>query len=108
MTSATRLDGVGPALEERLADSGYRSLEELAHANLLAVCETKGADADLVLAAQEWLAENRAWTERPMAREAKRESWCDHCSKHLDTVKAGLRVHERRCAENPKAAERFK
>ena len=110
MTSVQRLEGVGPALADRLAENGFKCLEKLAHANLLRVCKTKGVDPSLVLAAQKWMSEHHRWSERPMLREGRLECFCRFCGKGFSSIAGGstLRVHEKRCAENPEAPDRYK
>lgn len=110
MTSVTRLDGVGPALEADLSEAGFECLEKLCHANLSVVCEVDSVTPELVLRAQKWMAENHRWSSRPMLREGRLECFCQFCGKGFSSTAGGstLRVHEKRCAENPEAPDRFK
>jgi hypothetical protein len=109
MTSVQVLEGVGPALAERLDQAGFKCLEALAHSTLTESCAVKGVDPHLVLVAQEWLSEHRNWRQRPLLKDAKGECWCDYCGKGFSEIGgASLRVHEQRCGENPEAPERFR
>lgn len=110
MTSVEVLEGVDPALADRLDDAGFSCLEKLCHANLSVACETKGVNPDLVLAAQEWMADNHRWSDRRMLREGRLECFCEHCGRGFSSTAGGstLRVHEKRCSENPDCPERFK
>jgi len=109
MTSVTRLEGVGPSLEERLSEAGFHCLEALAHSTLSESCAVKGVDPNLVLVAQQWLSEHRNWRHRPLLKDARGECWCDYCGKRFAEIGgSSLRVHEKRCSENPEAPERFR
>jgi hypothetical protein len=101
------LDGVGPALEERLAENGFCCLEELAHSQAIEACETKGFKPSYILAAQEWLDENRNWKQRKLTRHAKTECWCSGCQRRFSgTVgKSTLRLHELRCDDAERSRE---
>jgi hypothetical protein len=111
MTSVTRLDGVGPALEDRLDDAGFRNLERIAHGNALEIDRVEGASGgELVLAAQEFLDDRDLWTRRCLVRRADRTLVCDHCREFETSDLRGptLPTHQKRCAENPEAPDRFK
>ena len=110
MTSVQRLDGVGPDLENRLDDAGFGCLEKLAHANLSVACSVDSATPELVLRAQEWMDEHHRWSDRRMLREGRLECFCEHCGKGISSVAGGspLRVHQKRCSENPDSPDRFK
>jgi hypothetical protein len=114
MTSVQVLEGVGPALEERISER-YSSLEQLAHSTLLESCKIKGVDPHLILRAQQWLNENRRFDSRPLLKDVRGEVWCQWCSEgegdgkrlnSLDT--APKNVHEQRCSSNPNAPKRFR
>jgi hypothetical protein len=108
MTSPEVLEGVGPALADRLDEAGYRCLEQLAHSTLSEACRIKGVSPDLVLAAQEYLESEREWTRRNLVRKAKQECWCRHCGKHFNSLDSSpLLVHRRRCSENDDSPDRF-
>ena len=110
MTSITRLDGVGPALEDRLDEAGFGCLEKLAHANLSTACSVDSVAPELVLRAQEWLAEHHRWSDRRMLREGRLECFCEYCGKGFSGTAGGatLQVHQKRCSENPDRPNRFK
>jgi hypothetical protein len=108
MTSVTVLDGVGPSLEADLTEAGYCSLERVAHANLSVVCEVDEMSPGLVYEAQQYMAENHRWQNKPLARECRQEQFCRYCSKgHSVLSEAPIKVHEKRCSENEAAPERF-
>ena len=115
MTSVTRLEGVGPAIEQRLDDKGIRCLETLAHSTLTEVCEVQGVEPGMVLAAQEFLQSEREWTRKRLVRNADRKYWCEYCDDSGDSYRASgangataLKLHTRRCSENPSAPRRFR
>ena len=110
MTSVTRLDGVGPALEDRLDDAGFRNLEQIAHGNALEISKVEGASGELVVRAQEYLDDRDLWTRRCLVRRADRTLVCEHCEDFETTDLRGptLPTHEGRCSENPEAPDRFK
>ena len=111
MTSATQLEGVSPALAERLDDAGFRNLERIAHGNALEVDRVKGASGgELVLAAQKYLDDRDLWTRRCLIRRVNPTLVCEHCREFETTDLRGptLPTHEKRCSANPEAPDRFK
>ena len=109
MTSATRLEGVDPALAERLDDAGFRNLERIAHGNALEVDRVEGASADLVLAAQQYLDERDGWDRRCLVRRITGRVYCEFCGREFSSLRGPtLPTHEKRCSENPEAPDRFK
>ena len=106
MTSVQVLDGVGPAIEERLSENGYHCLEQLAHSTLTESCGLKGVEPSMVLAAQEYLQSEREWTRKKLVRKADRQFWCHFCGRGGFSGPNGattLKMHRKRCSENPSA-----
>lgn len=103
------LEGVGPALADRLDEVGYTTLEEIAHANALELAKVKGASPDLISDAQEILADRDMWSTRNLVRDVQRACICRHCGKEFQQTTGGAVVatHRRRCPENPDSPDRF-
>lgn len=110
MTSVEVLDGVDPTLAERLDDSGFRNLEQIAHGNALEVSKVEGASGELVVRAQKYLDDRDLWSRRCLVRRVNPALICEHCEDFETTDLRGptLPTHERRCSENPEAPDRFK